>query len=60
LQVTEASLKGLTAGTRDGLHTPIIGEAGTQLRCPWPPSRDQLELEALNKYTRGWGPWPTC
>ena len=28
LQVAEASLKGLAAGTRDGLHTPIIGEAG--------------------------------
>src|SRR5262245_61520196 len=24
LQVTEASLKGLASGTRDGLHTPII------------------------------------
>ena len=24
LQVTEASLKGLAAGTRDGFHTPII------------------------------------
>jgi hypothetical protein len=23
LQVTEASLKGLAAGTRDGLHTPF-------------------------------------
>ena len=27
LQVTEASLKGLAAGTRDGLHTSILGEA---------------------------------
>ena len=27
LQVTEASLKGLAAGTRDRLHTSIIGEA---------------------------------
>jgi hypothetical protein len=26
LQVTEASLKGLAAGTGDGLHTSIIGE----------------------------------
>jgi hypothetical protein len=25
LQVAEASLKGLAAGTRDGLHTSIIG-----------------------------------
>jgi hypothetical protein len=31
LQVVETSLKGLAAGTRDGLHTPIIGEAGSQL-----------------------------
>jgi hypothetical protein len=28
LQVTQASLKGLAAGTGDGLHTSIIGEAG--------------------------------
>jgi hypothetical protein len=27
LQVPEASLKGLAAGTRDGLHTHIIGKA---------------------------------
>src|SRR5262249_24241448 len=27
LQVAEASLKGLAAGTRDGLHTRIIGDA---------------------------------
>jgi hypothetical protein len=27
LQLTESSLKGLAAGTRDGLHTFIIGEA---------------------------------
>src|SRR5439155_9465140 len=27
LQVTEASLKGLAAGTRNGFHTHIIGEA---------------------------------
>jgi hypothetical protein len=27
LQVTEASLKSLAAGTGNGLHTPIIGEA---------------------------------
>lgn len=25
LQVVESSLKGLTAGTRDGLHTPLYG-----------------------------------
>jgi hypothetical protein len=28
LQVTQASLKGLAAGTRDGWHTFIPGEAG--------------------------------
>ena len=27
LQVAKASLKGLAAGTRDGLHTRIIGDA---------------------------------
>jgi hypothetical protein len=36
LQVTEASLKGLAAGTQDGLHTCIIREAGPQLRRPRP------------------------
>src|SRR5262249_43832428 len=50
LQVTEASLKGLTAGTRDGLHTSIIGEALTAAALPRPRSRDQLEMDALNKY----------
>jgi hypothetical protein len=34
LQVAEASLKGLAAGTQDGLHTYIIRETGPQLRCP--------------------------
>jgi hypothetical protein len=28
LEATEASLKGLAASTRDGLHASIIGEAG--------------------------------
>ena len=28
LQVTEASLKSLAAGTRNGLHTSTIGQAG--------------------------------
>jgi hypothetical protein len=31
-QVAEASLKGLAAGTRDGLHTTIIGERRVALR----------------------------
>ena len=50
LQVTEASLKGLAAGTQDGLHTCIIREAGPQLRRPRPQDRDQRELHPLNKY----------
>jgi hypothetical protein len=50
LQVTEASLKGLAAGTQDGLHTCIIREAELQLRRPRPQSRDQRELRPLNKY----------
>jgi hypothetical protein len=32
LEVTESPLKGLAAGTHDGLHTCIIREAGPQLR----------------------------
>jgi hypothetical protein len=50
LQVTEASLKGLAAGTQDGLHTCIRREAGPQLRRPRPQDRDQWELHPLNKY----------
>jgi hypothetical protein len=34
LQVTEALLKGLAAGTRDGLHTSIISEAGRSCASP--------------------------
>src|SRR5262249_34060445 len=49
LQGTEASLKGLAAGTRDSLHTSIIGEALAAAALPRPWSRDQLELDALNK-----------
>jgi hypothetical protein len=52
LQVAEASLQGLAAGTRDGLHTPIMGEARATAALPRPRSRDQLELDALNKYIR--------
>jgi hypothetical protein len=50
LQVAEALLKGLAASTRDGLHTCIIGKAKAQLRGLQLLSRDQLELDALNKY----------
>jgi hypothetical protein len=50
LQVAEASLKGLAAGTRNGLHTCIIGKAQAPAALPRPRSRDQLELDALNKY----------
>jgi hypothetical protein len=50
LQVTHASLKGLASGTRDRLHTSIIGEALATAALPRSWSRDQLELDALNKY----------
>src|SRR6516165_5084156 len=50
LQVAEASLKGLAAGTRDGLHTSIIGGASAATALPQLRSRDQLELDALFKY----------
>jgi hypothetical protein len=46
----EASLKGLAAGTRDGLHTCNIREEGPQLRLHRRQDRDQLELDPLNKY----------
>src|SRR5262249_44503426 len=39
LQVAEASLQGSAAGTRDGLHTPIIGEAPATLALPRPRRR---------------------
>jgi hypothetical protein len=50
LQVAKASLKGLAAGTRDGVHTRIIGVAQALAAQPRPRPRDQLELDALNKY----------
>jgi hypothetical protein len=50
LEVVNTSLKGLAAGTRDGLHTSIVGEARTAAALPRPRSRDQLELDAPNKY----------
>jgi hypothetical protein len=50
LQVAEASLKGLAAGTRDGSHTPILGEAWAADALPRPQSEGQPELDALNKY----------
>ncbi len=43
LQVVEASLKGLAAGTGDRLHTPIIGEARAAAVLSRPRDRDQLE-----------------
>jgi hypothetical protein len=51
LQVVEASLKGLAAGTRDGFHTSIIGGTPAATALPQLRSRDQLELDALNKYS---------
>src|SRR3989440_2139356 len=53
LEVVDTSLKGLAAGTRDGLHTSMRGEARTAAARPRPRSRDQLELDALNKYSQG-------
>jgi hypothetical protein len=50
LQGTQASLKGLASGTRDRLYTSFIGEALATSALPRPWSRDQLELDALNKY----------
>src|SRR6516165_7128015 len=52
LQIVQASLKGLAVGTRDGLHTPIIGKAKPQLRGPPLLTTDQPEVDALNKYGR--------
>jgi hypothetical protein len=48
LQVVEASPNGLAAGTRDGWHTSIIGEARAAAALPRPRGRDQLERDALN------------
>jgi hypothetical protein len=50
LQVAEASLKGLAAGTRDGVHTSIIGGASAATALPRLQSGDQLELDVLFKY----------
>src|SRR5262249_538107 len=49
LQVAEASLKGPAAGTRDGLHTSVIGEVLASAALPRPRSRDQHELDALKQ-----------
>ena len=49
-QVAEASLKGLAAGTRERLHTSIIGETRAAAALLRPRSKDQVELNALNKY----------
>jgi hypothetical protein len=53
LQVAEASLKGLAAGTGDGLHTPIIGLVQAAAARPRPRRSDQFDLDALNKYAEG-------
>jgi hypothetical protein len=50
LQVAQSPLKGLAAGTRDGSHTRIIGEAGAAAALAQPKCRDQLQVDALNKY----------
>jgi hypothetical protein len=52
LQVAEASLKGLAASTRDGLHTTIIGEAPAAAALPRLRRKDQLELQAPTRYCR--------
>jgi hypothetical protein len=57
---TEASLEGLPAGTRDGLHTSIIGEARATFAMPRPRSRDQLGLDALNKFLHVWTSAVSC
>ena len=40
----------MAAGTRDGLHTSIIGPVQAAAAPPWPRSRDQFQLDALNTY----------
>jgi hypothetical protein len=52
LQFMEASLKGLAAGARDGLHTCIIGAAWAAAALPRPRGKDQSERDALNKYVK--------
>ena len=53
LQVAEASLKGLAAGTRDWLHTSNIGPVQATAAPPRPRSRDRFQLDTLNKYRVG-------
>jgi hypothetical protein len=50
LQLAQASFQGLAAGTRDGLHASMIGEALGASALTGPRRRDQLEQDALNKY----------
>jgi hypothetical protein len=50
LPVAEASLKGLAAGTRDGLHTSNLGPVQAAAALPGPRSRDLFQLDALNNY----------
>jgi hypothetical protein len=45
LQVAEASLKGLAAGTRDGLYTSIIGPVQAAAAPPRPRSRNQCQVD---------------
>ena len=53
-QIVEASLKSLAAGTREGLHTCMIGGVPAAAVLPQPRNRDQLELDALCKYFPIW------
>jgi hypothetical protein len=47
LQVTESSLKGLAAGTRDGFHTLIVAKTRQGSGAISTANQDQLELRAL-------------
>src|SRR5262249_15871137 len=49
-QVVKASLKGLAAGTGDGLHAFIIGVVQVAATRPRLRRKDQFEVDTLNKY----------
>jgi hypothetical protein len=53
VELAAASLKGLAAGTRDALPTPIVGPVQAPAARPKLRSRDQVELAALNQSDRG-------